>query len=239
MRPYYENNLYNWVRDHRVHHKFSETVADPHNANRGFFFSHVGWLMMKKHPQVIEKGKKINMDDLFEDPVAAFLIRNFWWLKLMMCFFAPSVVPHVFWGETWYWSVYSQAVCRYVLNLNFTWLVNSIAHMWGNRPYDKAISPSENFVVSLLSIGEGWHNYHHTFPWDYRAAELGKFSVTTFWLNLFAKIGWAYDLKIPSDNLVRMIAENRGDGTYVANNHLAHAEIHDLDINGNIRLRRT
>ena len=51
-----QNDIYEWSRDHRVHHKFSETNADPHNANRGFFFSHMGWLLLKKHNDVKEKG---------------------------------------------------------------------------------------------------------------------------------------------------------------------------------------
>lgn len=63
------------MRDHRVHHKFSETDADPHNANRGFFFSHVGWLMMKKHPDVISKGKLVDCNDILEDSVVRFFER--------------------------------------------------------------------------------------------------------------------------------------------------------------------
>lgn len=61
-----------WARDHRVHHKYSETDADPHNATRGFFFSHVGWLLCKKHPEVISKGKGIDLSDLENDPVLRF-----------------------------------------------------------------------------------------------------------------------------------------------------------------------
>jgi Fatty-acid desaturase len=60
------------VRDHRVHHKFSETDADPHNSHRGFFFAHVGWLMQTKHPEVLRNGKMIDMTDILEDPVVAF-----------------------------------------------------------------------------------------------------------------------------------------------------------------------
>lgn len=67
-----QNTLYDWVRDHRVHHKFSETDADPHNANRGFFFAHVGWLMMNKHPEVLRKGKTMDMSDILSDPVIQF-----------------------------------------------------------------------------------------------------------------------------------------------------------------------
>lgn len=58
-----------WVRDHRVHHKFSDTEADPHNANRGLFFSHIGWLMMKKNEEVLLRGKQMDMSDIANDPL--------------------------------------------------------------------------------------------------------------------------------------------------------------------------
>lgn len=67
-----QNSIYEWVRDHRVHHKFSETDADPHNSNRGFFFAHVGWLMLHKHPEVVRKGKMLDLSDIMEDPVVRF-----------------------------------------------------------------------------------------------------------------------------------------------------------------------
>lgn len=72
--------------------------------------------------------------------------------------------------------------------------------------------PCENKGVSIVAMGEGWHNYHHTFPWDYKAAELGvPNNTTTFLLDLFAKIGWAYDLKQASPALVRAVAKQRGE----------------------------
>lgn len=67
-----QNDIYEWSRDHRVHHKYSETDADPHNARRGFFFSHIGWLFMRKHRDVIEKGRKLDFTDLLDDPVVRF-----------------------------------------------------------------------------------------------------------------------------------------------------------------------
>lgn len=68
----FQNSVIEWVRDHRVHHKFTDTNADPHNASRGFFFSHMGWLMCKKHPDVKKFGAKINMSDLESDPLLRF-----------------------------------------------------------------------------------------------------------------------------------------------------------------------
>ena len=70
-----QNDIFEWSRDHRVHHKYSETDADPHNAKRGFFFSHVGWLMVKKHPDVITKGKQLDLSDLYEDKIVMFQRR--------------------------------------------------------------------------------------------------------------------------------------------------------------------
>lgn len=72
--------------------------------------------------------------------------------------------------------------------------------------------PVENWGVSAVSMGEGWHNYHHTFPWDYKASELGMpLNVTTTILNFFARIGWAYDLKVASPALVHAVAKARGE----------------------------
>ena len=67
----WQNDIIEWSRDHRLHHKYSETDADPHNAMRGFFFSHCGWLMVRKHPEVKAKGKQIDMSDLYNDPVCS------------------------------------------------------------------------------------------------------------------------------------------------------------------------
>lgn len=72
---FFQNHIYEWSRDHRVHHKYSETDADPHNAKRGFFFAHVGWLLCRKHPEVINKGKTISYDDLLRDPIVVFQRR--------------------------------------------------------------------------------------------------------------------------------------------------------------------
>lgn len=78
--------------------------------------------------------------------------------------------------------------------------------------YFRFINPSENITVALLALGEGWHNYHHVFPWDYKAAELGdyKLNMTTAFIDFFAKIGWAYDLKTVSADTVRKRVERTG-----------------------------
>lgn len=78
------------------------------------------------------------------------------------------------------------------------------------------ILPGENLSVSLLTLGEGWHNYHHAFPWDYRAGEFGRFvtNPTTSFINFFAKLGWAYDLNTASMDMVKKRVEKTGDGSH-------------------------
>lgn len=64
-----QKDVYTWALDHRVHHKYSETDADPHDARRGFFFAHVAWLFMTPHPDVVAKRKAVDMSDLEADPI--------------------------------------------------------------------------------------------------------------------------------------------------------------------------
>ncbi|XP_020278827.1 acyl-CoA desaturase 1-like isoform X8 [Pseudomyrmex gracilis] len=139
-----------WVRVHRTHHKFTDTSADPHNSNRGFFFSHIGWLMMKHHPDVKKYGK-VDMSDMAADPVIRFV--------------------------------------------------------------DKTIKPTENPAVSFITLGEGWHNYHHCFPWDYKAAELPLYrsNLSTAFIDFMAWLGWAYDLKTVNSELIDRYSINHGD----------------------------
>ncbi|XP_069688717.1 acyl-CoA Delta-9 desaturase-like [Periplaneta americana] len=212
----FQNHVYEWARDHRVHHKFSETDADPHNAKRGFFFSHVGWLLVRKHPDVKVKGKGIDMSDLDADPLIAFQKKHYLILMPIICFILPTIIPVYFWGETWSNAWFVVAMFRYTFTLNASWLVNSAAHMWGSRPYDKYINPSENLGVSMLALGEGWHNYHHVFPWDYKTAELGNYStnLTTAFIDFFSRIGWAYDLKTVPMSMVKQRVQRTGDGSH-------------------------
>eukprot|EP00112_Aurelia_sp_Birch-Aquarium-sp1_P010479 Seg2237.2 transcript_id=Seg2237.2/GoldUCD/mRNA.D3Y31 product="Acyl-CoA desaturase" protein_id=Seg2237.2/GoldUCD/D3Y31 len=198
-----QNHIYEWARDHRCHHKYSETNGDPHNATRGFFFSHVGWLLVRKHKDIKSKGAKLNLDDLHNDPIVMFQKRYYKPLAVLFNIILPSTIP-LLWNES-VWNAYF--ICfamRYVIVLNITWTVNSIAHMWGNRPYDKHIKPAENMFITVGSMGEGFHNYHHSFPQDYRTSEFKlKLNLTTAFIDLFAWIGWAYDRKSVSQEAIR------------------------------------
>jgi stearoyl-CoA desaturase (delta-9 desaturase) len=208
-----ENSIFVWARDHRVHHKYSETTADPHDANRGFFFAHIGWLLVRKHPEVIRKGSKIDLSDLKADKLIMFQHQYYLPLALLFCFVIPTAIPMYFWGEA-FWASYTVTVFRYLLILHCTWLVNSAAHFFGGRPYDVNINPSQNRLVSLLAVGEGHHNYHHTFPYDYSASEWQwALNFTTMFIDIMAFVGMAYGRKSVSKEMLEARMKRTGLGT--------------------------
>ncbi|CAL8256095.1 unnamed protein product [Lota lota] len=210
----FQNDIYEWARDHRVHHKYSETDADPHNAVRGFFFSHIGWLLVRKHPDVLEKGRKLELSDLRADPVVMFQRRHYKLAVLLLCFLMPMLVPWYLWGESLTVGYFVPGLMRYALVLNATWLVNSAAHMWGSRPYDQTINPRENRFVAFSAVGEGFHNYHHTFPFDYATSEFGnQLNLTTAFIDLMCSLGLASDRKKVSQETIRARRQRTGDAS--------------------------
>ncbi|XP_076875674.1 stearoyl-CoA desaturase 5-like [Brachyhypopomus gauderio] len=210
----FQNDIFEWSRDHRAHHKYSETDADPHNAVRGFFFAHIGWLFVRKHKDVIEKGKRLDVSDLLADPVVVFQRKYYRTSVVVMCFLLPTLVPWYFWGESIWISYFLASILRYTISLNVTWLVNSAAHMYGNRPYDRNINPRENRFVTFGAIGEGFHNFHHTFPFDYSASEFGlRWNPTTCFIDLMCWLGLAGNRKKATPEMIKARKLRTGDGS--------------------------
>ncbi|EDV18722.1 uncharacterized protein TRIADDRAFT_34752, partial [Trichoplax adhaerens] len=119
---------FTWSRDHRVHHKYSDTDADPHNAKRGLFYSHFGWLLLHKHPEVINKGKNINLDDLYNDPILMFHHRHYTLIRFITCIVIPIFVPTYFWGEYWLYAWTAGHGLVQVFTSHCVYTVNSLSH---------------------------------------------------------------------------------------------------------------
>jgi len=156
---------------------------------------------------------KIDVSDLEKDPVIMFHEKYYHYLHHLCIFIIPTLIPWYFFGETLFNSFCVGACLRYIYLANRTFCVNSVAHLWGDKPYDTNIKPAENKFVSLFAHGEGWHNYHHVFPWDYKAAELGfyRWNFSTAVIDFFAWVGWAYDLKSVSKEVVLQRVKRTGD----------------------------
>lgn len=186
-----------WARDHKIHHRNTDTVGDPYNINEGFFFAHMGWIFVEKHPKVIEDGAKINLDRLKSDSVVMFQHRTDPYFRLACCFILPMLYGYMV-HNTIIDSLLILGFFRWIFTMHCTWCINSVAHMWGYRPYDQSIEARENKIASAITAGEGYHNYHHVYPYDYRCAEGTGFdplNFTTSFINLMAFLGLAHGLR--------------------------------------------
>ncbi|KAL8446148.1 hypothetical protein Emag_004834 [Eimeria magna] len=184
-----------YSRDHRVHHKRSDKEGDPYNASRGFFYSHVGWLLLKKPAAVIEAGKQLNFDDLLADPFVMLQHRLDPWWNQIWCFVVPALYAHYKYND--FWTGFFVLGClRWCICLHATWTVNSTAHIWGDRRYNVEGNPCESCFTSLVAVGEGWHDWHHRYPYDYAAAEGGvweQFNPSKLLIDTAARFGLAWD----------------------------------------------
>lgn len=185
-----QGSIFGWAQDHRLHHRHTDTDKDPHNAERGFFYSHIGWLLLEEPQSVTEARKRVSVKDLLHSTLVMFQHHHYLKLALPACFLLPAMLG-LLWNDGWgaFWIA---GFLRYVLSLHATWLVNSAAHAWGTRPYLPFILSSQNWLVSIFAVGEGWHNYHHAYPFDYSASEFGfkHINLTTGILDVAARIGW-------------------------------------------------
>lgn len=149
-------SILKWCYVHVLHHKYSDTDADPHNIQRGPLFAHIGWMCSKVHPILYEKASKVNFDNLNNDPILIFQHKYQHILELTFAIFIPIFLPMYLYDEYLLYSfVYS--ISRIHLTQNTTALVNSAAHMFGDKPYKQNIKPSDNRHVAILTLGEGYH----------------------------------------------------------------------------------
>ena len=173
--------------------------VDPHNSQRGFFYSHIGWLMLKKHPDRVEAEKKIDASDLWADPLVRIQHMCDPWGAQYLAFFFPGQVAYYCWGED-YWNGVLVAGClRYCFVLHSIFLINSAAHLWGDRPYDTlTVAARENPIVNIFAHGEGWHNWHHKYPFDYAASEFGissQWNSSKLFIDVCAAMGLVWGRK--------------------------------------------
>ncbi|CAO1324898.1 unnamed protein product [Diamesa hyperborea] len=171
--------------------------------------------MCKKHPDVLKFGMQIDMSDLKANPIVMFQHRNYYKMMILFCIVIPVAISYYLLHESFALSFCFVFCARHVALLHATWLINSYAHTFGSKPYNEKLSAVQSPIVSLVIAGEGWHNYHHSFPWDYRASELPYLlNTSTAFIDFFAWIGWATDLRTASSEIVHNRITKHGDGSY-------------------------
>nr|WP_199298543.1 fatty acid desaturase [Leptolyngbya sp. FACHB-17] len=146
-----------WVSGHRLHHAFTEDVEkDPYSARRGFWWSHILWILYPRDQFFATETYYRYAPDLARDPFYLWLDRYFLLLQLPIGLLLYAICG-------WSFVVYGVFV-RIVLLWHTTWLINSATHLFGNRTFDTEDGSRNLWWVALLAFGEGWHNNHHAHP---------------------------------------------------------------------------
>jgi stearoyl-CoA desaturase (delta-9 desaturase) len=191
-----QNSVLKWASDHIRHHAYCDQDADPYNAKRGFWYSHCGWLFFndaraeQQYPARLQQDTVIMWQHRYYIPIvlsgllitflAGFLYNG--WAGGLGCFLLAGV------GRTF-------AV------LNSTFCINSICHLWGDQPHGQEDSSRDSWWISLLTFGEGYHNYHHTYPGDYRNGRLWyNFDPSKWLIYTLSLVGLASSLRRVSDS---------------------------------------
>ena len=181
-----------WAGHHRRHHQFSDTERDIHSPRKGFWWSHVGWILCDKYSVTDSDAIK----DFARYPELRFLDRHDWipmWTLGVTCYLVGG------------WSgLIIGFFLSNVLLWHSTFTVNSVAHVFGRRRYDTTDTSRNSLLIALVTGGEGWHNNHHHYQ---ASARIGFFwweiDTTWYFLRVCSWLGIVRDLKRPSSRVLQ------------------------------------
>lgn len=161
----FQDSVLTWCTDHRYHHKYTDTEKDPYNAQRGFWFSHMGWMLSLRTP-VEERMAKSLTRDLRNDPWVMLQHNHYVKIAIFSGFIVPALIGWL-WGAPMGAFIFA-GLLRVVFVHQYTFFINSLAHIWGKQTFGTDNSAKDNAFISLFTYGEGYHNFHHHFQNDYR-----------------------------------------------------------------------
>ncbi|MDC5704955.1 fatty acid desaturase [Vibrio europaeus] len=160
-----QNSALHWSSDHRIHHKHVDNNdKDPYSAKRGFWFSHIGWMLREYNANTFENYS--NCRDLQKDKIVMWQHKYYVPLAIATNFGIPIALGLLH-GDI-LGMLLTIGVLRLVLSHHSTFFINSLAHIWGSQPYTDKNTARDNAVLAVFTFGEGYHNYHHIFENDYR-----------------------------------------------------------------------
>lgn len=194
-----QNSILYWASGHRTHHRHvDDEEKDPYSIKKGFWYAHLGW-MIRDYPAAEANYK--NAPDLLKDPLVLF--QDKYYVPLVIATHV-IILGSVGWliGDLW-GVVLLGGLLRLVLSHHVTFFINSLCHMFGKRPYTDENTARDNFWLSIATWGEGYHNYHHIFQYDYRnGVKWWQYDPTKWLIWTCSKLGLAHNLRrIPSFNI--------------------------------------
>ena len=196
----FQNSAIKWCSNHRRHHLVTDTDDDPYTVKRGFFWAHIGWVMVAEEEERVEK-----VQDLEGDPILAFQDRHIFLLGFLVGMVLPGAAGWFFLGGVtgflggFIWG----GLLRIVIVHHATFLINSAAHTWGTQPYSTANTSRDSPLLSLITYGEGYHNFHHTFQADYRNGHKWyHWDPSKWWIRGFSFVKMTSDLHKTPDKAI-------------------------------------
>ena len=185
-----QNSALKWSADHRVHHNKVDTDKDPYNIKRGFWWAHIVWIFYLEG----EGDEPAGVKDLQADRMVMFQHRHYVKLAILV----GAVVPFCL-GLLWGDPIGAMLICgflRLVLQWHATFSINSFTHLMGSQPFCTQSSARDSFFAALITLGEGYHNYHHRFQTDYRnGVRWYHFDPTKWFVWSLQHVGLTRDLK--------------------------------------------
>ena len=185
----FEQSALAWSSQHRSHHQYVDTDADPYNIKKGFFWAHMGWLIHGRHEFFYD-----NVDDMIQSKMVMHQARHYVLWSLTAGILVPVLIGALM-GQAL--GAFIFAVCvRVTFVYHSTWCINSVCHMFGKATYDIDASARDHWLVALITLGEGYHNFHHRFPSDYRnGVRWYHFDPSKWLIYTLEKIGFAWNVK--------------------------------------------
>lgn len=190
----FQNSIIEWCSDHRRHHKMTDTEDDPYSASKGFWYSHIGWILLEEENFTNDFS---NVKDLQRSKIVMWQHRNVFLIGALSGLILPAVIGFAIGGLSGAVGCFVWAgLARVVFVHHGTFLINSAAHIWGTQPYSEENSSRDSFWLAFLTFGEGYHNFHHTFQADYRNGHKWyHMDPSKWWIQSFKYLGLNSDLK--------------------------------------------
>ena len=190
----FQNSIIEWCSDHRRHHKMTDSEDDPYSASKGFWYSHIGWILLEEENFTNDFS---NVKDLQQSKIIMWQHRNVFLIGALSGLILPAVIGLIVGGISGAIGCFVWAgLARVVFVHHGTFLINSAAHIWGTQPYSEENSSKDSFWLAFLTFGEGYHNFHHTFQADYRNGHKWyHMDPSKWWIQSFKYLGLNSDLK--------------------------------------------
>ncbi len=185
----FEQSALTWSSGHRDHHRYVDTDKDPYSIKKGFWYAHIGWMTLWKQKPDYQNAKDLLKNHLLMNQHNYYVA---WGLTagILVPVLIGAMMGHAL-------GALILAVCvRLTFVYHATFCINSVCHTFGKATYDIHATARDNWLSAILTNGEGYHNFHHRFPTDYRNGVRWYHWDPSKWaIAAMVRLGWVWDVQ--------------------------------------------